>query len=154
MSSYRWFRQQVRVRYEETDQMGVVYHANYLIWFEIGRTELIRQIGYPYHRLEEQGMLLPVVEAELKYKRPARYDDVISIYTRIETLKGIRIGMAYEIRREEELAAPWEEGSEPRGELLVVGSTLHTFINKDWKFVNAEKEAPELWARLRDAAQL
>ena len=83
MGQERWHQSQLRVRYEETDQMGVVYHANYLTWFEIGRTELIRALGYPYRKIEEKGLLLPVTEADLKFRKPAHYDDLIGIYTRV-----------------------------------------------------------------------
>lgn len=79
----RWHRHIIRVRYQETDQMGIVYHANYIIWFEIGRTELIRQRGLSYRAIEERGLYLPVVELESKFRLPAKYDDTIGLYTRI-----------------------------------------------------------------------
>ncbi|MXO78345.1 YbgC/FadM family acyl-CoA thioesterase, partial [Paenibacillus sp. OT2-17] len=79
----RWYGASLRVRYQESDQMGVVYHANYLNWFEIGRTEMIRQAGFNYRSMEERGVLLPVIEINAKYASPARYDDLITIYTAI-----------------------------------------------------------------------
>src|SRR4051812_4261863 len=79
----RWFTHLIRVRYHETDQMGVVYHTNYLNWFEIGRTELIRELGMTYQQIEEKGIILPLLEVGMKFKQPARYDDIICIRTRI-----------------------------------------------------------------------
>ncbi|OCT11693.1 thioesterase [Paenibacillus pectinilyticus] len=139
MSQERWHQHQLRVRYQETDQMGVVYHANYLTWFEIGRTELIRSLGYPYRKIEEKGLLLPVTEADLKFKKPARYDDQVGIYTRVSLMSSVRLQFAYEIRRIS------IENPELPEELLVTGTTGHVWVNPSWKPVRIEKEAPELW---------
>lgn len=150
MTQDRWHQHQLRVRYEETDQMGVVYHANYLTWFEIGRTELIRGLGYPYRRIEDMGLLLPVVEAEVKFKKPARYDDLVIIHTRVIEMSSVRLHFAYEIRKISEEMTALTEGStaEPTGELLVTGTTRHVWVNPSWKPVRIEKEAPELWQLL------
>ena len=77
----------IRVRYQETDQMGVVYHGNYFTWFDIGRTEFFRNMGMVYTRLEEEGILLPVIEAQCRYIKPAKYDDEIIINTKLVKLK-------------------------------------------------------------------
>ena len=90
-----------RVRYGETDRMGVVYHANYLVYFEIGRTELVRSLGRPYSDIEEEGLLLAVVEASVRYRRPARYDEVVRIGTRVTRVSAARIAFAYELRSED-----------------------------------------------------
>ncbi|MBD0382782.1 acyl-CoA thioesterase [Paenibacillus sedimenti] len=148
MSTQTWHQHQLRVRYEETDQMGVVYHANYLTWFEIGRTELIRELGYPYRKIEEKGLLLPLVEADAKFKKPARYDDLVSIYTRISESSSIRIDFAYEIRKITEVHSTGVH--EPEGELLVTGTTRHVWVNPSWKPVRIEKEAPDLWQLLTE----
>ncbi|CAG7630979.1 acyl-CoA thioesterase [Paenibacillus allorhizosphaerae] len=129
------FTHELRVRYQETDQMGVVYHANYLNWFEIGRTEMIREMGMTYRTLEEKGLLLPVIEAELKFRQPARYDDRITIATRIVDFTNLRLQFACEIKRGDEL--------------LVSGGTKHVWLNRDWKPVRIDKEAPELFALLQ-----
>src|SRR5687767_15246932 len=71
----------LRVRYAETDRMGVVYYANYLVWFEVARADLMRSLGWTYREMEESGVILPVIEAHCEYKRPARYDDEIEIQT-------------------------------------------------------------------------
>ncbi len=90
----------VRVRYAETDQMGVVYYANYLIWFEIGRVELLRQLGFDYKRMEsEDDCWIPVVEANCRYKSPARYDDTLIIETGVASIRGSILKFRYRILR-------------------------------------------------------
>jgi acyl-CoA thioester hydrolase len=89
----------IRVRYAETDKMGVVYHANYFTWFEIGRCELLRAIGRSYRDLEAAGIGLPVIEAHCEYKSPARYDDELVVKTTGTLLSRARVGFEYEISR-------------------------------------------------------
>jgi acyl-CoA thioester hydrolase len=109
---------QVRVRYAETDQMGIVYYANYLVWFEIGRVELLRSLGLAYSQLEtDHECILPVVEATCRYRSPARYDDEILIETRPTLLRGSVIKFGYRILRK----APDLEGPV----LLAEGETVH-----------------------------
>jgi len=109
---------EVRVRYAETDQMGIVYYANYLVWFEIGRVELLRSLGLAYSQLEsEHQCILPVVEAKCRYRSPARYDDRILIETRPALLRSSLIKFAYRILRK------LPDGAEP--ELLAEGETVH-----------------------------
>ena len=88
----------VRVRYGETDQMGVVYHANYLLYFEMGRTELLRAAGLPYAELEKKGVFLVVVEASCRYRAGARYDETLDVLTRVERIGKATASFAYEIR--------------------------------------------------------
>ncbi|TCZ75305.1 acyl-CoA thioesterase [Paenibacillus albiflavus] len=146
----QWHHHAIRVRYQETDQMRVVYHANYLNWFEIGRTELIREMGFPYTAIEQAGLMLPVIHAELDYRKPARYDDIISIYTRIEACTRVRLEMAYQVHRREETdlytIPPFAEtdGREPAGELLVSGLTKHVWVNKEFKTTRLDHALPEL----------
>lgn len=90
----------LRVRYAETDQMGVVYHANYLVWCEIGRTELMRQLGFAYAEVEAAGIRLAVAEASLRYGQAARYDDPILVRTRVSAAQSRTITFAYEVFRE------------------------------------------------------
>src|ERR1700677_4305217 len=112
---------QVRVRYAETDQMGIVYYANYLVWFEIGRVELLRSLGLAYSQLEtDHQCILPVVEANCRYKSPARYDDEILIETRPSLLRGAVIKFAYKIYRKTD-----QEGKERELLLLAEGETVH-----------------------------
>ena len=108
---------QVRVRYADTDQMGVVYYANYLIWFEVGRTELLRTLGWSYREMEGAGIGLPVIEASCVYHRPARYDNELGIQTTGTLISGVRMQFDYEIVRA------------PEGELIVRGRTLHAAVN-------------------------
>lgn len=110
---------EVRVRYAETDQMGIVYYANYLVWFELGRVEVLRTLGLSYQRLEtEHGCILPVIEARCRYRAPARYDDEILIETRPALLRGTVLKFAYQIYRK-----PSQKGKER--ELLAEGETVH-----------------------------
>jgi acyl-CoA thioester hydrolase len=89
----------VRVRYAETDQMGVVYYANYFIWFEVGRTELLRSMGGTYRELEAEGIFLPVIEASCAYAQASRYDDELEIRTTGRLLSPVRLAFEYEVVR-------------------------------------------------------
>jgi acyl-CoA thioester hydrolase len=112
----------VRVRYAETDQMGVVYHSNYLIWFEVGRVELIRQLGLDYKRMEEEdGCGITVVDVHVRYRAPARYDDELVVQTTLLAARGPVIRFGYKILREED------------GVLLCEGETMHVVVGKDMK---------------------
>lgn len=91
----------LRVRYGETDQMGVAYHANYLVWCEIGRTDYMRELGTPYAELERQGHLLAVAEANVRYRASAHYDDVVRVITTVESARSRAITFAYDIERVE-----------------------------------------------------
>ena len=112
----------VRVRYAETDQMGVVYHANYLVWFEIGRVELMRSLGFDYSLLErEEGCLIAVVEATARYRLPARYDDELVIRTRVSGARSSLIKFSYSVCRVADDA------------LLCTGETTHVVVGRDMK---------------------
>ena len=104
---------QVRVRYAETDKMGVAYYANYFVWFEVGRCELLRTLGGSYNQLEETGILLPVIEAHCNYRAPARYDDALMIETTGSLKSRARVEFLYEVRRK------------TTSELLASGNTIH-----------------------------
>jgi acyl-CoA thioester hydrolase len=92
----------VRVRYAETDRMGVVYYANYLVWFEVGRTAWLRETGWSYREMEIEGVALPVIEAHCVYRQPARYDDEIEIVTRATLMTPVRIRFDYDaVRRQD-----------------------------------------------------
>jgi acyl-CoA thioester hydrolase len=127
---------EARVRYAETDQMGIVYYANYLVWFEIGRVELLRSLGLAYSQLEiEHECILPVIEASCRYRSPARYDDEIQIETRPALLRGSVIKFAYQI---------WRKAS-PKGEerkLLAEGETVHVVCDDQLN----KKPLPEKYA--------
>jgi acyl-CoA thioester hydrolase len=95
----------IRVRYAETDRMGLLHHANYLVYFEQARTELLRDVGYSYRDLEDKGFLLVLTKIEVRYKRPAYYDDMLTIVTTVEKTTGVRIDHRYEVRKGSELIA-------------------------------------------------
>ena len=107
----------VRVRYAETDQMGIAWHGEYLAWFEVGRTDLLRGCGCTYRELEAEGLRLPVIEVQARYLRPALYDDVLEIRTRLTDIGGARVSFEYEVRR---------EGTDGP---LATGSTSHAAID-------------------------
>jgi acyl-CoA thioester hydrolase len=90
---------EVRVRYAETDQMGVAYHANYLIWCEVGRTDFIRRLGVTYAEMERQGVLLAVADAQVRYHASARYDDLVRIETRLAGVRSRMVTFSYELFR-------------------------------------------------------
>lgn len=92
-------RSEIRVRYAESDQMGVAYHANYLVWCEVGRTDLIRQLGMSYAEMEGRGVMLAVADAHLRYHASARYDDVVRIVTRLTGVRSRMVTFAYDLRR-------------------------------------------------------
>lgn len=131
------FDTQVRVRYAETDQMGVVYHANYLVWFEVGRVELLRQLGFDYKTMEaEQDVCVVVVEARVRFKSPARYDDVLTIRTRVTHLRRFVLHFGYEVVRAADAT------------LLATGETIHviTTIKMEKRSLPLECEAALLQA--------
>ena len=107
----------INVRYAETDQMGVVYHGNYLAWFEVGRTKLFKEQGIHYKQIEADGYHLPVLEVAIKYRRPALYDDDLTIVTTMKEKPVLRFTLHYEVYRGDTL--------------LVTGSTTHAFIDRE-----------------------
>jgi acyl-CoA thioester hydrolase len=122
----------VRVRYAETDQMGVVYHANYLIWFEVGRVDFIRKLGMDYRSMEhEDGIGIAVVDVSARYKYPARYDDELAIETRLLAARGAVVKFGYRIVKAAD------------GTVLCEGETVHVVVGKDMK----KRTLPEKYAK-------
>lgn len=112
----------LRVRYAETDQMGVVYHANHLIWFEVGRVELMRQMGFSYRDMErEDGLFIAVAQATCRYRAPAHYDDEIVVRTNLKTVRESVIVFSYELSRAD------------NGKLLAEGETTHIVTDSNMK---------------------
>jgi acyl-CoA thioester hydrolase, YbgC/YbaW family len=147
-----WRLHPLRVRYQETDQMGVVFHGNYVTWFEIGRTEWIRSAGYDYKTIEAGGLLLPVVDLQCRYALPAKYDDTVLICTRLAESSPLRLTFQSQVRRVEE--EQWKAGVAPYGnelpgELLVEGGTKHVWVNASWKPARLSTAMPELYALLQ-----
>jgi acyl-CoA thioester hydrolase len=127
----------VRVRYAETDQMGIVYHANYLVWFEVGRVETMRQLGLHYKDMErDEGALIAVVEATARYKVPARYDDELIVRTRISAAKVSILKFKYEVLRAADET------------LLCEGETVHLVVGRDMKRRSLPAKYVELFGNL------
>ena len=129
------------VRYAETDQMGVVHHSHYPVWFEAGRTEFIKKMGMPYSLIEEKGAMLPLLELKCAFKGFARYEDNIIVRTNIKEYTGTRLLFHYEVTREGE------------DKLLTEGETLHCWTNKDLKPVNIKKFMPSIFELIEKAAE-
>ena len=132
----RKYETEIRVIYADTDAMGIVYHTNYIKWFECGRNEYLRQIGYPYSRLEEEGVWLPVAAVNCEYKAPAKYDDILLIQTSVGELKAATVIMKYEIL------------NKTTGELLVTGSTKHAITDPKLTPIRLKKANPGLFERI------
>jgi acyl-CoA thioester hydrolase len=110
----------VRVRYPETDRMNVAYHAHYLVWFELGRTELMRGLGHPYGELETRdGVYFPLIEVGARYRAPARYDDLLRVHTRVAAVGGARVRFDYRVVRDAD------------DRLLATGFTEHATLGRD-----------------------
>jgi acyl-CoA thioester hydrolase len=121
----------VRVRYAETDQMGVVYHANYLVWFEVGRVDFIRSLGMDYRTMEqEDGIGIAVVDVSARYKSPARYDDELIVETQLRAARGAVIKFGYRIVRAADQT------------VLCEGETVHVVVGRDMK----KQSLPEKYA--------
>ena len=117
----------MRVRYGETDKMGIVYYGNYATYLEQGRTEWLRDMGFSYKWMEDNGIHLPVVELSIKFKAPARYDDVLTVSTTLRKIPTHRIDFSYEIHNHE-------------GQLLITGDTSLVFVNS---ITNKLQKAPD-----------
>lgn len=130
------YKSEVRVIYADTDAMGIVYHTNYIKWFEIGRNEYLRQIGFPYSDLEKEKLWLPVAGVECTYKSPAYYDDVLEINAWAGELKAATVNINYEIYRKS------------TGELLVTGSSKHAITDEKLKPVRFKTYHPEFYKRI------
>lgn len=128
---------ELRVRYAETDAMGVVYYANYLAWFELGRTGWIRAHGFTYREVEEQGLLLPVTHASCDYRQSARYDDLVRVETTIARLSRASVAFTYRVVR-----------SEPAPDaLLAAGRTEHVFLTREGRIARLDRQSP-FWLAL------
>ena len=130
------YKSEIRVLFADTDGMGIVYHTNYIKWFEIGRNEYLRQIGFPYSVLEKDKFWLPVSSVECSYKLPAYYDDVLEISCWIGEMKAATVVINYEIHRKS------------TGELLVTGHTKHAVTDDKLKPVRFKTYRPDLYQRI------
>jgi acyl-CoA thioester hydrolase len=124
----------VRVRYAETDAMGVVYYANYLVWFEVGRTDLLREAGWSYREMELEGFSLPVIEVQCVYKQPARYDDTLEVKTTGTLVSPVRVRFDYELV------------TSPDGVTLAIGYTVHATLGRDGRPCRLPERARAVFA--------
>ena len=108
----------LRVRYAETDRMGVVYYANYFVWFEVARADLLRSLGWTYREMEETGVYLPVIDARCEYRRPARYDDEVEVRTRGTVASPVRMEFSYEVFLKDQ------------PEAVAIGRTVHAATDR------------------------
>ncbi|HZJ57400.1 MAG TPA: thioesterase family protein [Clostridia bacterium] len=127
---------EIRVRYKETDRMGIVHHSNYYVWFEIARTEYMRLQGLSYRQTEERGILLPLRETYCKYIQGALYDDQVIIRTSMTNFSGARITMEYEVVRKGDNC------------LLAKGKTVNAITDDNLKPINIKKIAPDIYQLL------
>ncbi len=123
----------VRVRYQETDKFGIVYYANYYVWFEMARTEFFRSMGFPYTELEKKGVYIVIVNSSCQYKQPAYYDDQITIRSRISSVKNTSFTFEYEVARGKDL--------------LATGKTIQVLVNKDIKPIKIPEDIREFMER-------
>jgi acyl-CoA thioester hydrolase len=130
----RTSRSTVRVRYAETDKMGIVYYAHYLVWFEIGRTEWLRDTGWTYRAMEDEGFGLPVIEAQCSYRISARYDDELQIETMARLVSPIRLAFDYRVVRPAD------------GQIVATGYTVHATVDRSGRPVRLPARVKELLA--------
>lgn len=132
---------QVEIRYAETDQMGVVYHTNYVVWMELGRTQLVRDLGYDYAKLEEMGIVSPVIELNVQYKKAMRYGQVATVRTWIEQHDKLRTTYGYEILHED-------------GSVAATGTTVNILVTKEkFRPVPLRKIDPDWDAKYHEIAR-
>ena len=132
---------EIPVRYAETDQMGIVHHSHYAVWFEAARTDFFNRLGYRYSDMEDAGILLPLTDLGCSYKRPARYGQNVVVRTRIDRLTGVRIVFAYQVIDRES------------GDLLAAGETRHAWTGRDLKPLNLKKKMPRVYEALLGSAE-
>lgn len=125
------------VRYAETDQMGIVHHSNYLIWFEAGRTDFVKESKISYSEMEKEGILIPLAESNCKYIIGAKYEDELIIKTWIKELTPVKVEFNYSVIREKDKKE------------IAKGSTMHVFVSKDFKIINLKKSNPLMFEKLQ-----
>ncbi len=134
-------KSKVVVRYAETDQMGIAHHANYPIWYEVARTDLIKKMGMTYSEMEKQGLLFPLLELHSKYISAAYYEDELIVEVKVKNVAMVKIEFDYKIYRE------------PDKKIINEGSTIHALVTKDLRPVNAKKVFPDVYQKLLDAVE-
>lgn len=129
----------IKVRYAETDKMGIVYHSNYYIYFEVAREDLISYAGMTYKALEDSGVMMPIMETHCKYHEGARYNDEIDVQSSVEELTPVKVVIGYKVIREND------------SKLLAQGKTVQTFVDAhNFKIINLKKVHPDIWEKLNN----
>lgn len=131
---------QHKVQYYETDKMGIVHHSNYIRWMEEARIDFLDRIGWNFKKLEDSGIVSPVVSVECKYKKSTIFGDVINISVFVEEFKGVKLRLRYEMKREDDV--------------VCVGYTEHCFQNMEGMILNMKRERPGLFATLKELSPL
>ena len=128
----------IRPRYGETDQMGIIYHGNYFLWYEVARTTFLKEQGLSYRSMEEMGVLLPVIEVSCQYRKSALYDDDLEVFSSIDHLTPTRLSFVYEIVRDGE-------------ETIATGKTHHVYLDPEKKRpMNLKRHFPEIYELLKN----
>lgn len=131
------FKTKIVVRYAETDQMGVVHHSVYPIWYEVARTEFAKKYIVPYSKAEKIGIMMPVSELTSKYYKSAYYEDEITIITQVEKISPVRIKFRYKLYN-------------PSGDLINIGSTMHAWTDTNLRIINLKKLYPEIYKKIEN----
>lgn len=122
-----------RAQYYETDQMGIIHHSNYIRWFEEARLHFMDEIGLSYAKIEEMGILIPVLSVDCQYKTMVHYNDIVDIYTQIIKFNGVKMTIAYRVV------------DHVTGEIRCTGETSHAFLNREYRLVRLKREYPDLY---------
>ena len=122
-----------RAQYYETDQMGIIHHSNYIRWFEEARLHFMDEIGLSYAKIEEMGILIPVLSVDCQYKTMVHYNDIVDIYTQIIKFNGVKMTIAYRVV------------DHVTGEIRCTGETSHAFLNREYRPVRLKREYPDLY---------
>lgn len=132
-------KSKIIVRYAETDQMGIVHHSVYPIWFELARTDLAKQAGFPYSQMEKEGVMTPLVELHCKYRKPAHYEDELIVTATISKLSTVKVEFYYEVFHPED--------DKP----ICTGTTVHALVSsKDFHIVNVKKDFPNIYSAMEN----
>ena len=131
-----------KINYYETDAMQIVHHSNYIRFMEEARTKTLADIGLPYSKIEEEGILIPVLSVNCQYKHPSRYDDVILIDVKVKEYNGVKLVMGYEITNKK------------TGELILIGETKHCFTEQELRPVSLKKARPQMHEKMNELLKI
>lgn len=130
-----------KVQYYETDKMGITHHSNYIRWMEEARVDYLEKIGWGYKRMEEEGIISPVLTVSGKFKKSTTFDDVVEITTKMKAFNGLRLTVEYEMKEQK------------TGEIVYIGSSEHCFLNKDFKAIRLKTEFPKFYDSILQAIE-